>query len=1067
MSQLHRSRTIRCALTALSLGLAVAACGGGEGGGGTGVPVAASISLGAPSLMLTTIDGSSAVTATVRDASGDVLSGAAVAWSSDAPSVASVSSSGSSATITARGRGAAVVTARSGNVNASTTVLVRTAFAVAVSPAQGVIRVGATFPLQALVSADEGAASTVTWISESPALATVSAQGVVTGIAPGTVTITARSTSDTRLTATASVTVNPARALILTPAEMNIGRDEGRALTAQVFLDAGQSTGVTWRTNRPLIATVNQQGLVTGVSDGDATITALSMADTTLRSTAMVHVVPVVRSITLSSTTSSLNIGQTSTFAATVAADQGVTKAVAWSSSNPTVASISAAGVATAIGVGSTIIRARAVSDTTREATATVTVLARPVALALGAQSVGLTIGRTTSLTATVTGDPGISTTVTWTSRNAGVASVNAQGLVTAIGSGVTWLVAEATADAAQRDSVRATVVPQLAGAWSADRLGGPLIEDIRSLWSLNSTLAFAVNSLGDIYRWDGAEWSASARGSQFGTSFAAVHGVSASAVTAVGTNGVIVRFNGSTWSNSPSGITTSLNDVWMHSADTAWAVGAGGVAVRLANGVWSAGSTGATTTLRAVWGSGTLAFAVGDGGVVRRWQSGGWLPVASGVTETLHDVWSAGTGPVYAVGDFGQIIRWNGSAFESEASGTTASLLAVAGSVSGAVYAVGDGVVLGKLAGDWIESTPPYRTRFSATAVDQSGRLWVGGQRGLVLYLSAPGAWSTLSLTPDLLDVWSSSATHAIAVGELGFIFRYNGTTWTRQAAPTLERLNTVWAESANLAFVGGDNGVLLRWNGSTWTSMPSPTVDHIYAMWGASANAVWAVTDAGQVLRWNGATWSVVYTQSLPLYGVFGSSDRDVHVVGLSGTAAHFDGNAWLARPASGDPVLVGLWAADGQTAIAVGARDFNSGVALRFNGTWSEQSTGTSSILSAVWGAVGFDLYAVGDLGTILRFNGTGWLPMVSGTTEFLWAVSGAPDGTGAGFAVGLNGTVVHASSPSGAAVAYNTVAGPRSRREPADLAPARSARAARAGTLPANAQRRAPARGRARR
>lgn len=1028
MSLCDRTAALRRVWSMLILGAVTTACGGGgDGPVGTGVPVPTTITVATPSVTLQSIAATSATSVTVRDADGAVIAAPSITWSSDAPSVASVAGTGtgSAATITATGRGVAVITARSGAIATSTTVFVRSAFAVSVSPSQGAIRVGATLPLQALVSADEGAATTVTWTSDTPAIATVSSQGLVTGITLGTVSITARSTSDTRLSASASVTIAPARALVLSPVEMNIGRADARALQAQVFLDAGQSTAVLWRTNRPLIATVTQQGVVTGVSDGDATITAVSAADTTLRSTATVHVVPIVRSITLSATASLLNIGQTQTFVATVIADQGVAKTIAWSSSDPAVASVSATGVTTAIGVGSAVIRARAVSDSTREATVTVTVAARPVALTLGVRTVGLTIGRTTNVSAIVSGDPGISTSVLWQSRNPAVASVNAAGELTGVGAGATWIVAQAIADMSQRDSVRATVVPQLAASWSTTRLGGPLIEDIRSLWSLNSTLAYAVNSLGDVYRWNGTEWLVSARGSTFGTSFVAVHGVSASAVTAVGTNGVIARFNGTTWTASASGVSAALSDVWMHSADTAWAVGANGVTLRLLNGAWSAGTSGTTRSLRAVWGSGNLAFAVGDSGVVRRWQSGGWGAVTSGVTETLRDVWSAGNGTVYAVGDFGQIIHWNGSAFVTEASGTSATLHAISGSANGSLYAAGDGVVVSKTTGSWLEATPPYSTRFGAAAVDQDGRLWVGGQRGLVLYLGGQSSWSTLSLTPDLLDVWSSSATHALAVGELGFIFRYNGSTWARQAAPTLERLNTVWAASTNVAFAGGDNGVLLRWNGSTWARQTSPTGDHIYAMWGASDAAVWAVTDGGHVLFWNGSTWAVVHTQALPLYAVYGTSAQDVHIAGLSGTAAHWNGATWTTRPTGGDPVLVGLWAADAQTSLAVGARDFSSGVALRYGGTWSEQTTGTSNILSAVWGAVGFDLYAVGDLGTIIRYNGTGWLPMNSGTTEFLWAVSGSPDGTGAGFAVGLNGVVVQAGS-AGSALASSAMA-----------------------------------------
>ncbi len=1058
-------RAISVPALAFALLTGAAACGGSDGPGGTAAPVPASLSVSAPAITLTTIDGTSTVTATVRAASGEAISGASIAWSSDAPGIAAVSGSGGTATVTATGRGVTVIHARSGAFTGSVTVLVRTAFNVAVTPGNAMVRVGNTASFSATVSADDGASSAVTWSSNTPTVATINAQGVVTGVAPGTAAVTARSVSDYRLTATASVTVTPARGVIVSPSEMSVGKSESRALTAQVFVNQGESTDIIWRTNHPLLASVNASGVVTGITDGNATILAISAADTTLRASAIVRVLPVVRSITVSPSVAALNIGQTQSFSAAVVFDQGASNAITWSSSNAAVATVSAQGVTTAVGIGSAEIRARSVADTTRLSVAQLTVAPRPVQLVLGAQTLGLTVGNSSPLSATVTGDPGISTAVNWTTRNTAVASVNGAGEVSAVGGGQTYVVATALADANRRDSVRVTVVNRLAISWTSARLGGPLIEDVISLWAPSQALAYAVNSIGDVYRWDGSAWSVAARGTQFGTSFMAVHGASASAITAVGSNGVVVRFNGTSWAAQSSSSTATLTDVWMHHADTAWAVGAGGAALRYVNGTWAATSSGTSSQLRGVWGSGALAFAVGDGGVVQRWQNNVWQTVASGTTEVLRDVWSASNvgSELYAVGDFGTIIRWNGSAFEADISGTTATLYAVVGGVNGALVAAGDGVALRRSGSAWSDQSPPYRTRFTSAAIDEFGAMWVGGQRGLVMRSATSGPWATLSLTPDLLDAWSTSASHAIAVGELGFIFRYNGADWVRQLAPTLERLNTVWAGSASSAFVGGDNGVLLHWDGATWAHHTSPTSDHIYAMWGANNNAVWAVTDGGDVLFWDGSDWEIVYSQAQPLYGVFGTAANDVHIVGLSGTALHWNGTAWTSRNAGVNHVLVGLWAADASQAVTVGARDFSSGVAMRYNGAWSETTAGTTRILSAVWGAVGFDLYAVGDLGTIVRYNGIGWQTMPSGSTDFLWAITGAPDAGGAGFAVGLNGTVIQAQSNAGSIAAIqsgggrsNRTATLRSGPRP-NLAPSRSAPPRSNAPMPSGASR----------
>ena len=57
---------------------------------------------------------------------------------------------------------------------------------------------------------------------------------------------------------------------------------------------------------------------------------------------------------------------------------------------------------------------------------------------------------------------------------------------------------------------------------------------------------------------------------------------------------------------------------------------------------------------------------------------------------------------------------------------------------------------------------------------------------------------------------------------------------------------------------------------------------------------------------------------------------------------------------------------------------------GAVLRYDGTaWSEMTSGTSERLRAVWGLSPDDVYAAGENGTILHYDGTAWTPMSSGT------------------------------------------------------------------------------------
>ena len=151
-----------------------------------------------------------------------------------------------------------------------------TVSAVGITPVTATLVVGETQTLTSTVNGSAGVSQAVTWSTSAPTIATVSQQGVVTGVGPGSATIAAASVADPTKSATVSVLVNAARSVTVTPATVSILTTETRQLTANVVLGAGANTAVTWRSSAPAVATVNGAGLVTGVTPGTATITALA-----------------------------------------------------------------------------------------------------------------------------------------------------------------------------------------------------------------------------------------------------------------------------------------------------------------------------------------------------------------------------------------------------------------------------------------------------------------------------------------------------------------------------------------------------------------------------------------------------------------------------------------------------------------------------------------------------------------------------------------------------------------------------------------------------------------------
>jgi uncharacterized protein YjdB len=182
---------------------------------------------------------------------------------------------GGPVTITASGGGS--------SGTASVTVTPPPVASVTVEPAEGSVHVAWTLQLTATLRDAAGnilTGRTVTWSSDNTSLATVSSDGLVTGVAAGgPVTITATSEGVSG-TAAITVTLAPVETVEVTPATSTVQVGGTRQLTA-TLRDANGNvlTGraVSWSSSDAAIATVSQSGLVTGVVvGGPVTITASS-----------------------------------------------------------------------------------------------------------------------------------------------------------------------------------------------------------------------------------------------------------------------------------------------------------------------------------------------------------------------------------------------------------------------------------------------------------------------------------------------------------------------------------------------------------------------------------------------------------------------------------------------------------------------------------------------------------------------------------------------------------------------------------------------------------------------
>jgi uncharacterized protein YjdB len=229
----------------------------------------------------------------------------------------------------------------------------------------------------------------------------------------------------------------------LAPAALNltVGGSAGNLNATVKPKDATNKT-VTWSTSDGSVATVNN-GVITPVGIGNATIT-VSTQDGGKTATCAVSVTAPVSGVSLNLASLSLTMGgtQTATLIATVQPVGTANKNVTWTSDNPGVATVNN-GVVTAVSAGSATITVTTV-DGNKTATCVVTVAAAyypsnnvaVTGVSLSPTSLSLTVGGSPStLTATVTPNNATNKTVTWSTSDDSVATVN-NGVVTAVGGG-------------------------------------------------------------------------------------------------------------------------------------------------------------------------------------------------------------------------------------------------------------------------------------------------------------------------------------------------------------------------------------------------------------------------------------------------------------------------------------------------------------------------------------------------------------------------------------------------------------------------------------------------------
>lgn len=588
-----------------------------------------------------------------------------------------------------------------------------------------------------------------------------------------------------------------------------------------------------------------------------------------------------------------------------------------------------------------------------------------------------------------------------WTSLNPAVATVSADGVVTA-----------------ERDGqavIEATAGDRVAYALATVSVGAVAVE----------------------------EWAA--RTQPTGADLNAVWGTSTSNVFAVGDGGTTVHFDGDSWRLMESGTSADLLDVWGWSGDKVWAVGRAGTILRSDGSGWTPVESGTTADLSAVWGpSPHDVYAVGDG--ILHYDGTGWRTVVA--TGHFTDIWGADSGemmvtevvfeswedPFYrhaAVHRFdGAELQPMAIRFPPDPDGheMESGLLALHGTSAEHVVAVGYGYPV------WGGHRYPYMIEYDGTdwSLVESGDslevlngVWLataetGYAVGKILrprtsgsqILAASGSvWDRVRvrLHVGLRGVWGTGSD-VFAVGEEGAILRNEGSGWRVVHAP-LPPVQAVWGAVDDTVVAVGVGAVLhydgMNWAGDVDRFRHGIRVDSLTGVWGTATSHMVAVGANGGVFGFDGSRWKGHgYLMDAALLGVWGSAPDNIVVVGEGGAIYHSRPSGWERVQSGTTATLRGVWGFGHDRMIAVG----DGGTLLSYDGArWASEASGTGADLTSVWGSDPDSLYVVGGGGTILRGTESGWLTMETPTTARLEAVWGtSADNV---YAVGRAGVLLH--------------------------------------------------------
>ena len=269
---------------------------------------------------------------------------------------------------------------------------------------------------------------------------------------------------------------------------------------------------------------------------------------------------------------------------------------------------------------------------------------------------------------------------------------------------------------------------------------------------------------------------------------------------------------------------------------------------------------------------------------------------------------------------------------------------------------------------------------------------------------------WKEFSYKPagKLYGVGGKSATEVYAVGQKGLILKYNGTTWATMTNPVTSSPDLYAVRPWQSYMYAAGAQVILYLSGTNWNKGYTYTTSTYYNfrdIWGPSSSyRMWGVGEMGYYMSYKNSSspsssWSSIYMGSsklkVSLYGVWGTSEKNIWAVGEKGTIFRCKGSSsctsssyWNTETSGTTSNLRAIHGFSDKDVFAVGY----DGVILHYDGSkWSKMTTNTSTYFQGVWGSSPTNVFAVGHpifkaSDSIFRYDGSKWIRLPPPNTSY---------------------------------------------------------------------------------